>query len=181
MSNHGNLPSLDYMFANSAMFASLRGTEIKDSLVDLSSDNETFIPLYRKIFMMNMQNVDFTGLEQNSKSPTIILHQSISFKINTVYIEFDLPAQYAKNVYDQMAYDSLPGINCIKQISPSLRNKELEIITPQIIINKYLDYYGYELFLELASKWWGGIKTKDFCDKNVLNYPKKKICLKKLN
>ena len=97
------LPRTDYRFSNSGLFATLQGTKILETLIDQSIDNKIYIPIKREVFQVQTFNTDFNGGGQ--KNPTILLNQSKGFKLNQVFVEFRLPAQYARNSYDKMCYD----------------------------------------------------------------------------
>jgi len=154
----------DYRYANSGLFATLQGTKILETLIDQSVDNKIFIPIKREIFQINALNTDFIGGGQ--RNPTIFLNQSKGFKINQVFLHFLLPAQYARNSFDKMCYDSLPGINCISSIKTCIKNSVTEHISAPEIIKRYLDYFGYDTFMQLADEWWGGVRTDKICSPN---------------
>lgn len=162
MSNENcHLPTIPEQYCNSAIFSILQGTNFIQNLLDKSVDNKLAIPIKRDIYEYTITNSDFVS--GGNKNPTLFLNQSRGFKINMLFLEFVLPPQFARSSYDQMCYDTLPGINCINRISTCIKNNETESITSQNIIKRYLDYFGYDLFEQYAEDWWGGIRTDKKC------------------
>lgn len=151
-------------FNTAAIFGLLKQSHFKYVLEDLSVDNNRYIPVKRDIWHCSINNSDFNDQGRN---PTVNLNISKGFKLNMAYVTFTLPAQYAKTPSDMMCYDSLPGIQCIQQLEINISNNiQIETVTPQIMIQRYIDFFGYDLFMELASKWFGGVKTDTKCDPN---------------
>jgi hypothetical protein len=114
----------------------------------------------RQFFQLQVTNSNFTG---NGTSPTITIDRSRGFKINRILLTWNLPVQTARNSWDQMAYDSLPGINCINSIEVIVGSTQFETLSASQIISRYFNYYGPEMFIHYAKTWWGGIKTDKIC------------------
>jgi hypothetical protein len=145
------------------MLAVLQGESTLEGLNDITIDNDVYIPVKRNIIGYELQSTEINSAQ---KSCTLKLDKTDGYKWGNVFLEYILPAQYARKPHDAMHYDSLPGINCIRSITVSFNEVILETLTPQIIIKRLLDHFGLELFLEYAEKWWGGYKTDKHCSPN---------------
>lgn len=147
---------VSYSKARAAVISLLRGTKTDLLPVDLSCDNDTYIPIQRQVFKYITNNTDFTGTGRN---PTVDILVSRGYKIDMIWATFQLPAQYAVNAWDMMEYDSLPGIFCISQIETSIQNAvQLETMIPAAIVRRYIEYYGIKQFKAYARRYWGGYK-----------------------
>lgn len=121
---------------------------------DATTDNYNYVPTFRTPWKVATNNTDFTG---TGRSPTITLLVSRGFKIDTVWVQYNLPAQVARDIGDKFAYDNLPGIHAIQQIETSIGGSiQLETVTPTAIIQRYLHAFGLDYFNNLADDWWGG-------------------------
>lgn len=149
----------DYSLAISAPMALMRGTHI-NNLIDISTDYQSVLPMTRQFFQLQVTNTNFNGTGQ---SPTITIDRSRGFKINRILLTWNLPVQTARNSWDQMAYDSLPGINCINSIEVIVGSTQFETLSASQIISRFFNYYGPEMFIHYAKTWWGGIKTDTMC------------------
>ena len=154
-----NSLATDYSLAFSAASTLMRGTHV-NSLIDISTDWQSVLPLVRQFFQLQVTNNSFTG---NGQSPTLTIDRSRGFKINRILLTWNLPQQVARNSWDKMAYDSIPGINSINMIEVIIGSTQFETVTPAQIISRYFNYYGPELFIRYAKDWWGGIKTDNIC------------------
>lgn len=152
-----------FQLSAAGMLAVLQGDCPLNNLNDITVDNDVLIPIKRSIYAYEVQSSEVNATQ---KSCSVQLGKSDGFKWGTVFLEYKIPKHYARKSYDQMAYDTLPGINCLEAIHISYCNTPLETLTPQLIIKRLLEYYGYELFMEYAEKWWGGVKTDTYCSKN---------------
>ncbi|TXH07743.1 MAG: hypothetical protein E6Q06_02090 [Candidatus Moraniibacteriota bacterium] len=145
---------VSYNKARSAVLTLLRGVDSTTLPVDLSCDTEKYIPIQRQVFKYITNNTDFTGTGRN---PTIDILVSRGYKIDMIWATFQLPAQYAVNAWDQMKYDSLPGIFCLSQIETSIQSAvQLETMIPIAIVRRYIEYYGIKQFKAYARRYWGG-------------------------
>ena len=165
-----NVPDMNILYKDqydtAAIFGLLKQTQFKYTLEDLSVDNNRYIPIKREVWHCSINNADFNDQGRN---PTVAIAVSKGFKVNMAHVNFTLPPQYAKTPSDMMCYDSLPGIQCIQQLEVNVSNNiQIETITPQIIIQRYIEFYGYPLFMQMASKRFGGIKTDKKCDPNQI-------------
>ncbi len=121
---------------------------------DLTVDMDAIVPILRTPWKMVANNTDFTTTGRN---PTIALVVARGHKIDTVWAVYSLPAQYARDLTDKVAYDSLPGINCILQIEATINaSLQIETVLPTAIIQRLIDSYGIDQFKLLANKYWGG-------------------------
>lgn len=144
---------LDPSVAAAGLIASARQNHFAEPR-DLSTDIDAYIPINRSVWKYTVSGTDFTGTGKNT---TLAILQSKTFKIGTVYVRYNLPAQYARDLTDKFAYDSLPGINIISQIETSISGAyQIETVTPPAIIQRYIEAYGIEEFKRLAVRWWGG-------------------------
>lgn len=113
---------------------------------------------------MPVTNTDFNGTGRN---PSIGLYTSRGYKVDSVKIRFQLPAQYARKVTDAMCYDSTPGINILSQIETTLSGQySIETLQPLQILTRYIDSFGIDRFKYLATKFFGGYFDEKNCDFN---------------
>lgn len=129
--------------------------------VDLTVDNEAYVPIFRTAWKTTINNTDFTS---SGRSPTIPIIVARGFKIDFVWASFHLPAQVARELTDKFAYDNLPGINCLQQIEASIGGSiQLETVQPTAIIQRLIRYFGIDMFKVLARKLWGGFRDANEC------------------
>lgn len=150
---------VDYRQALSAILACVRQEKVTVP-VDLTVDNDATIPVRVTTQKQQTQNLDFND---QGKSPTYTMLTARGFKIDAVFVRFQLPAQLAKKPIDQVCYDSLPGINIISSFQTGLSSGfAFESINSLAIRERLIDYYGIKHFKHFAKQWFGGYKDAEY-------------------
>ncbi len=171
MAHKPNFVLLDYIKAQAGIMACAKGviSNVQDPQapiqppIDLTVDNDRYIPVFRSINKLNLTGADFNTTGRN---PTVAIGIGRGFKFNISFAQYYLPAHYAKNLHDMMEYDSLPGLACITQMETSIAGAlQLETVTFPAIVQRLLDYYGIKTFRRLAGLWWGGYRDETFVGK----------------
>ena len=149
----------NYKYALSAILACVRQEKVSIP-EDLTVDNDATIPIRVITVKQQTQNLDFND---QGKSPTYAMLTAKGYKVDAVYARFDLPAQQGIRSIDEVCYDSLPGINILSSFQTGLSSGfAFESINALAIRSRLIDFYGIEIFKQMAIQWLGGYKDNTY-------------------